>query len=88
MTKRKTIRSISEFVEQVSTLRPTDKDELVYYRGQKDCYWKCVPSIARAPYNADAIYDGRPTARSQAEWVLFGSLAPCVRNFTLTVVQP
>lgn len=65
------VKSLSEFLKFIKNRKNEYQNNLVFYRGQKDRYWKCIPSIARVPYNCNAIYDGRPEDRNQAEWILY-----------------
>jgi hypothetical protein len=67
----KTVQTVSDFVSFVTQKNPKSWDEILYYRGQRDRYWACVPSIARKPYNDGAIFKGEVRNRRQAEWMLY-----------------
>jgi type I restriction enzyme M protein len=82
----KTVESLSDFVKLVSdkTKIAQDPNQILYFRGQKDRYWSCVPSIARHPYSSKAIYRGQFSNRSQAEWMLFARF----RDLTAALEPP
>ena len=72
--KEKRCKSVRSFVEAVRKFRAKQKENtLLFFRGHTDCNWTCVPTIAREPFVANAIYEGEPNRkpRDQAEWVLF-----------------
>lgn len=66
------VTSLQDFLTWFDKHQPNDPDLHLFLRGQRDRYWKCVPSIAREPpFTENAIFDGRKQDRLQAEWILF-----------------
>jgi hypothetical protein len=68
-------RSVESFIKEVKRFRKQQRSNvLLFFRGQMDCTWECLPSIARDPYTEDAAYNPHKAtgaASNEAEWVLF-----------------
>ena len=76
MTASRTISSLAEYIEAVRSMTKEagipQSDKLLFFRGQAEASWKCIPRIARWPYNEEAIFDpnAKGNSRDQAEWIL------------------
>jgi len=60
------VTSVSDFLKLIkeSSYDPAS-NKLPYFRGQRDAFWPCVPSIARSPYSKNAIYYGKKHAKAE-----------------------
>lgn len=63
------VTSLRQYLELVSKFTDPKRQSLCYFRGQVDCFWPCVPSLARSPYGRRAVYNHREK-RGAAERVL------------------
>jgi hypothetical protein len=68
------VRNLTQYIKHVDEMLGHEQDagNLLFFRGQANREWPCVPRIARPPYNSKAIFKCTRGAKSrdQAEWIL------------------
>lgn len=67
------VNSVKDFVELVALQSNKRDDVVIFYRGQSNRSWKCVPRIGRAEAFTKKAIHKHPNApsRDSAEWLFF-----------------